>query len=42
MTDPKYATLGDIAKELEKMKVDGMTYAAVTYALNRVYWEDNK
>lgn len=35
-----YQTLGDIAKELERMKADGMTRSSIMYVLSRVYWED--
>ena len=35
-----YETLGDIAAALTEMKAQGMTRQSVTYALNRVFWED--
>ncbi len=34
-----YATLGDIAEELRKMRADGMTRSSVEYALEQVYWD---
>lgn len=36
----EFQTLGDIARELHKMRGDGMTREAVQYAMDRVYWEE--
>lgn len=43
MADRKpYETPGDIAAELEKMKADGMTRPSVLYAVDKVFWEEQK
>lgn len=34
-----YATLGEIAEELKRMRADGMTRSSVEYALEQVYWD---
>ena len=36
----KYTTLGDIAKELEVMRADGMTHQSIAYCIDRVFGEE--